>query len=87
MRSTRRIESSLAEEFPEELPAITSLRQTDEDFRELCDHYHACLTVLSDLFTAESPDPRRVREYEELTLELAHEIRETVRTFIRKQST
>ena len=78
MRSTRTSEASVLEKFPTDWHIIVELCRVSEDFRELCDHYMECATLLADLRDASEPDARRITEYEELTTELEQEIRKTV---------
>jgi hypothetical protein len=78
MRSPKKNEASVLEKFPDDWHIIVELCRASEDFRELCDHYKECATVLADLRDSSEPDARRIKEYEDLTRELEQEIRKTV---------
>ena len=74
MASTRAITPSVLEKFPDRWHLIVELCRTDEDFRELCDHYGECATVVARLRAAAEPEAERVAEYEEVMKELEREI-------------
>ena len=80
MASIRTITASVLEQFPDDWHVIVDLCGTDEDFRELCDHYTECSSVLARLRSEQSPEPQLVAEYEDLIDELEQEIRRIVDT-------
>jgi hypothetical protein len=78
MSSTRTTTSSILQRFPDDWYVIVELCRENEDFRELCDHYTECITVIARLRKATDTDSRQLAEYEDLTKELEQEIRKTV---------
>ena len=74
MASTRAMTPSVLEKFPDRWHIIVELCRTDEDFRELCDHYGECAAVITRLRTKTEPEAGRAAEYEEVMKELEREI-------------
>ncbi|MGI9474000.1 MAG: hypothetical protein ACR2NZ_20845 [Rubripirellula sp.] len=71
--------ATVLERYPDKWHIIVQLCRVDEDFRELCDHYAECLTVVTHLDADTNGDAVRLREYRVLIRELEVEI-ETLTT-------
>ena len=78
MVSTRASAAGVLERFPNDWEVIVGLCGQNEGFRELCEHYAECQTVLSKLRTSSDTTRDRVQEYEDLIEELEQEIRRTL---------
>lgn len=72
------INTLVLERFPEHSHIILRLHEANEDFRELCDHFAECRSVLARLRDSAASDQQRVTEYDDLTHDLEREIRKSI---------
>lgn len=65
---------SVLERFPEQSQVVNEQYGSNDDFRELVDHFDECERVLTHLMSSRSADRLRVDEYQAVLAELREEI-------------
>ena len=66
--------ASVLKRFPELLQVVTEQYRTNDDFRELVDHFDECERVLTHLMSDRSSNRIRIDEYQAVLVELREEI-------------
>jgi hypothetical protein len=60
--------------FSAERSRIAGLRQSNQQFNDVCDDYELCMSVFERLLRRPQPDLKQISEYKELRKSLEEEI-------------